>query len=157
MLKACSKCKVEKPVDQFYANRGMKDGYTSACRTCTQASKHAPTPPPATMTVEIWKHDHWETETIVGQELALGCLYVSDGRFYSQCYWRKPGTKPYCGCIRTSKPLALSRGGVGLTQAKRSKYHAGPFTKKELWMAEKMVKENPTWNLVKKGTSWWLK
>ncbi len=39
-MKICSKCKVEKPFDQFYIDRRSKTGYTSRCRGCAnEASK----------------------------------------------------------------------------------------------------------------------
>lgn len=34
MVKACSKCKQEKPLGEFYRNRGKTDGRQSRCKTC---------------------------------------------------------------------------------------------------------------------------
>lgn len=33
-MKVCIKCKVEKPLDQFYRYKKMKDGRRNDCRTC---------------------------------------------------------------------------------------------------------------------------
>ena len=38
-MKRCSKCGVEKPLDQFYRQRGRKDGRTSHCKICRNAYK----------------------------------------------------------------------------------------------------------------------
>lgn len=34
-MKICSRCKVEKPVEQFYKDRRIKDGLDSQCKSCT--------------------------------------------------------------------------------------------------------------------------
>ena len=38
VLKRCSKCDTEKPVDQFHKHRGHKDGLCSVCKPCTRAA-----------------------------------------------------------------------------------------------------------------------
>ena len=34
MLKRCSKCRIEKPVEEFHKNRSAKDGYNNQCKAC---------------------------------------------------------------------------------------------------------------------------
>jgi hypothetical protein len=34
VVKVCSKCKVEKPLDDFYTDKTHKDGYSSRCKKC---------------------------------------------------------------------------------------------------------------------------
>lgn len=36
-MKKCSKCKVEKPLNEFYKNKWRKDGLTSYCKPCNKA------------------------------------------------------------------------------------------------------------------------
>jgi len=33
-MKKCTRCGVEKPIDCFYADRGMRDGYRNNCKKC---------------------------------------------------------------------------------------------------------------------------
>lgn len=35
-MKRCSKCKVEKSLEDFYKNKKMKDGYSYICKNCTK-------------------------------------------------------------------------------------------------------------------------
>ena len=35
-MKSCSKCKVEKPLDEFYRQRAAKDGLTPWCKQCSK-------------------------------------------------------------------------------------------------------------------------
>lgn len=37
-MKRCSKCGEEKPLDGFYRNKAMRDGYSNYCRPCQQAA-----------------------------------------------------------------------------------------------------------------------
>lgn len=37
--KRCTKCGVEKPLDQFYASPGMRDGHRNDCIECNKAAK----------------------------------------------------------------------------------------------------------------------
>lgn len=41
-MKTCSKCKKEKPVNEFFKNRSNKDGHDCQCKKCheTYAKKH---------------------------------------------------------------------------------------------------------------------
>jgi hypothetical protein len=39
-LKACTKCKVTKPLSEFYANKKAKDGKASRCSTCVKENSH---------------------------------------------------------------------------------------------------------------------
>lgn len=34
--KKCYKCKIEKPISEYYKNKSQKDGYTGACKNCTK-------------------------------------------------------------------------------------------------------------------------
>ncbi len=36
-MKLCSECKIEKPLDQFFRDKGFKDGYYSRCKQCKTA------------------------------------------------------------------------------------------------------------------------
>ena len=40
-MKECSKCKQQKPFDQFYRNKGTKDGFGSWCKACDTDFKRA--------------------------------------------------------------------------------------------------------------------
>ena len=39
-MKKCSRCKVEKPLDQFYSNKSTKSGKADYCKDCVSATKH---------------------------------------------------------------------------------------------------------------------
>jgi hypothetical protein len=34
-MKVCKQCNINLPLDDFYANKSMKDGYVNKCKTCT--------------------------------------------------------------------------------------------------------------------------
>lgn len=36
-MKTCSKCKENKPYDQFQKNKGQRDGYSCQCKSCLNA------------------------------------------------------------------------------------------------------------------------
>jgi len=36
ILKECSKCKIKKPLDDFYRRKSSKDGRQSVCKECTK-------------------------------------------------------------------------------------------------------------------------
>ena len=38
-MKTCSKCKVEKPLDEFYNHKNNPDGKTYDCKSCKKESK----------------------------------------------------------------------------------------------------------------------
>lgn len=40
--KVCSRCRVEKPISEFYRNRRSKDGRNSYCRTCMETYRSRP-------------------------------------------------------------------------------------------------------------------
>lgn len=35
-MKRCTKCKIEKSLEEFYKNKKMKDGYSYNCKECTR-------------------------------------------------------------------------------------------------------------------------
>lgn len=37
--KKCTKCKMVKPITEFYKNRNSKDGYNYNCKECTKKSQ----------------------------------------------------------------------------------------------------------------------
>lgn len=39
-MKACVKCKVLKPLSEFYVSKGMRDGRRNDCKACNLAEKH---------------------------------------------------------------------------------------------------------------------
>ena len=41
MAKVCTKCKLEKELSEFYANRGQKSGLNPSCKVCQSASNKA--------------------------------------------------------------------------------------------------------------------
>ena len=40
-MKTCSKCGIEKPLDEFYKDKGSKDGKYCWCKPCAKASSRA--------------------------------------------------------------------------------------------------------------------
>lgn len=55
--KRCTKCGVVKPLDQFYAMRGMRDGHRNDCIECNLAARsarHAENPEPARERARRW-------------------------------------------------------------------------------------------------------
>lgn len=40
-MKTCSKCEIEKPLDEFYTHPRTADGYSAACKECTKVSVRA--------------------------------------------------------------------------------------------------------------------
>ena len=40
MIKKCSKCKVEKPLSQFYKMSACKDGHRPNCKECSRATQN---------------------------------------------------------------------------------------------------------------------
>ena len=40
-MKSCSRCGVDKPLSEFYANSASGDGFTSACKVCMSADQKA--------------------------------------------------------------------------------------------------------------------
>lgn len=40
-MKTCTKCKVDKDIDQYEKNRATRDGYQGRCRECRQADRKA--------------------------------------------------------------------------------------------------------------------
>jgi hypothetical protein len=61
--KACTKCGEVKPLSQFYAMRGMRDGHRNDCIECTKAAKrerHARNPEPNRARARQWAEDNAE-------------------------------------------------------------------------------------------------
>ena len=42
--KRCDKCGEVKPLDEFYAMPGMRDGHRNDCKTCNKAAKRGALP-----------------------------------------------------------------------------------------------------------------
>jgi hypothetical protein len=40
-MKPCSRCSVEKPLNDFYTDKSKKDGHHSVCKECTKADRKA--------------------------------------------------------------------------------------------------------------------
>jgi len=40
MSKVCTKCEIEKDLEEFYKKKGMKDGYFSSCKKCNKQQSH---------------------------------------------------------------------------------------------------------------------
>ena len=41
-MKTCTKCGIEKPLDEFYKHKGRKDGHASRCKDCCKEYEHSP-------------------------------------------------------------------------------------------------------------------
>lgn len=40
MMKVCKKCGIEKPIEDFYVQKGMSDGHLSFCKDCVRDRVH---------------------------------------------------------------------------------------------------------------------
>lgn len=112
----------------------------------------------APMTIDLWDGKVWVQREVMGA-LYASTLLLSDGSIYSSGFWRLPGTRPYACCQVSHRALSRIRGGVGLAQARelaKNRSVAGPFTMKEKYIADKMVKENPQWKMEKRHGQWWV-
>lgn len=61
--KACSKCGIVKPLSEFYASSGMRDGHRNDCKACNLAAKkrrYDANPEVAIERVRKWQHDNPE-------------------------------------------------------------------------------------------------
>jgi hypothetical protein len=112
------------------------------------------------MDIEIWDGNAWSHKHVVGHVFSGNTLLTDEGKVYSFSQWRIPGTRPqsYCQTKQTVVVKERRRGKLVTVRKARIKNarQAGPFKKNELWMAEKMVKENPKWKIVKRGAAWWV-
>jgi len=60
-VKTCRDCGIDKPLDQFYANRGSRDGHRPECKSCNLAArraKYAENPRPYIDRVLKWQHEN---------------------------------------------------------------------------------------------------
>lgn len=61
--KACSKCGIVKPLSEFYASSGMRDGHRNDCKLCNLEAKkkrYDANPRIAIERVRKWQHDNPE-------------------------------------------------------------------------------------------------
>jgi len=75
--KRCKRCGDLKPLDDFYANKGGREGTRPECKKCTLASKalrHALNPGPARERTRKWQAENPE------RVRAKNAEYVADGR-----------------------------------------------------------------------------
>jgi hypothetical protein len=62
-VKTCKVCGVEKPLDDFYANKGSRDGHRPECKACNLAArraKYAENPRPYIDRVMKWQRENRE-------------------------------------------------------------------------------------------------
>lgn len=60
-FKTCTKCGATKPLDDFYALKGMRDGHRNDCKSCNLAEKaalHRANPGPARRRATRWQQDN---------------------------------------------------------------------------------------------------
>lgn len=61
--KVCTKCHIEKSIEEFYRHGTNKDGHAGACKTCTLARTSAYTkahPEIRNKSIRMWRHRHPE-------------------------------------------------------------------------------------------------
>ena len=77
MDKRCKRCGETKPLTEFYAMAGMRDGYRNDCKACNLAAKaarHRANPEPTRERVRKWQQENPE------RVLAARQRYRDDGR-----------------------------------------------------------------------------
>ena len=76
-MKTCTKCGETKPLSEFYAMKGMRDGHRNDCKSCNLAAKaerYRRNPEPARERTRQWQRDNRE------RYLAKQAAYVTSGK-----------------------------------------------------------------------------
>lgn len=76
-MKTCRKCGESKPLEDFYAMAGMRDGHRNECKACNlraKAERHRRNPEPARVRAKQWARDNPERVAARTQK------YRDDGR-----------------------------------------------------------------------------
>lgn len=84
--KVCTKCGIEKPLSEFYRQKGTASGFRAACKVCCSqycAKRYANDPAFRTRVIEQ-KRQYSQTDH--GKEVMRGC--------WKRSYQRKKGVSP---------------------------------------------------------------
>jgi hypothetical protein len=110
-MKTCRKCGETKPITDFYAMAGMRDGHRNECKACNlreKAERHRLDPQPARDRVKAWQAANPERVRERQQQYkASGRKAQSDRRSYLK---RKYGVTPEW----YDEQLATQRGGCAI-------------------------------------------
>ena len=85
-MKRCTKCGIEKPLTEFYAMAGMRDGHRNDCKQCNLAAKaarHRQNPEPGRARARRWQREN--PERVAAQRAAArgtGKRQVQNRRSY---------------------------------------------------------------------------
>ena len=82
-MKTCSKCKEQKPLDEFYRNRRTKDGKASWCKECHRARSREygrTHREEVNRNVAIWRSRHPERTKQQAREASRRYYYKKTGR-----------------------------------------------------------------------------